>query len=184
MALGEPLLRLRLRRFTGRVTVPVLFAEGGRIFADSFAVARFADEVGQGKPLFPAGVDATRWNDLSERILRAGRDLSVAKAIDDPAARDEAVPRLVPGPLRAMVGNSGLTFLKRKYGLAFDRAARLFTEPGLGTLMLTAIGNRDYVIVQAGLLLLVMIFITVNLLTDVAYGFLDPRIRLAGGRGR
>jgi ABC-type dipeptide/oligopeptide/nickel transport system permease component len=60
----------------------------------------------------------------------------------------------------------------------------VFAWPGLGTLMLTAIGNRDYVIVQAGLLLLVMIFITVNLMTDVAYGFLDPRIRVAGGRGR
>jgi peptide/nickel transport system permease protein len=60
----------------------------------------------------------------------------------------------------------------------------VFAWPGLGTLMLSAIGNRDYVIVQAGLLMLVMIFITVNLLTDLAYGFLDPRIRLAGGRGR
>lgn len=60
----------------------------------------------------------------------------------------------------------------------------VFAWPGLGTLMLTSIGNRDYVIVQAGLLLLVMIFILVNLLTDVAYGFLDPRIRLAGGRRR
>jgi peptide/nickel transport system permease protein len=60
----------------------------------------------------------------------------------------------------------------------------VFAWPGLGTLMLTSIGNRDYVIVQAGLLLLVMIFIIVNLLTDVAYGFIDPRIRLAGGRRR
>jgi peptide/nickel transport system permease protein len=59
----------------------------------------------------------------------------------------------------------------------------VFAWPGLGTLMLTSIGNRDYVIVQAGLLLLVMVFITVNLLTDIAYGFLDPRIRLAGGKG-
>jgi ABC-type dipeptide/oligopeptide/nickel transport system permease component len=60
----------------------------------------------------------------------------------------------------------------------------VFAWPGLGTLMLSAIGNRDYVIVQAGLLMLVMIYITVNLLTDLAYGFLDPRIRLASGRGR
>src|SRR5215207_215439 len=60
----------------------------------------------------------------------------------------------------------------------------VFAWPGLGTLMLQSISNRDYVIVQAGLLLLVMVFIVVNLLTDLAYGFLDPRIRLAGGRGR
>jgi peptide/nickel transport system permease protein len=60
----------------------------------------------------------------------------------------------------------------------------VFAWPGLGTLMLTSIFNRDYAIVQAGLLLLVMIFITVNLLTDLMYGFLDPRIRLSAGRGR
>jgi peptide/nickel transport system permease protein len=59
----------------------------------------------------------------------------------------------------------------------------IFAWPGLGTLMLSAVGNRDYVIVQACLLLLVTVFIVVNLLADISYGFLDPRIRLAGGRG-
>jgi ABC-type dipeptide/oligopeptide/nickel transport system permease component len=58
----------------------------------------------------------------------------------------------------------------------------IFSWPGLGTLMLTAVGNRDYVIVQACLLLLVGVFIVVNLLADLSYGFLDPRIRLAGRR--
>jgi peptide/nickel transport system permease protein len=58
----------------------------------------------------------------------------------------------------------------------------IFNWPGLGTLMLTAVGNRDYVIVQACLLLLVGVFILVNLVADLSYGFLDPRIRLAGSR--
>jgi peptide/nickel transport system permease protein len=58
----------------------------------------------------------------------------------------------------------------------------VFAWPGMGSLLLSAIGNRDYVIVQAGLLLLVTVFILVNLLTDISYGFLDPRIRTAGGR--
>jgi ABC-type dipeptide/oligopeptide/nickel transport system permease component len=58
----------------------------------------------------------------------------------------------------------------------------IFAWPGLGTLMLTAVGNRDYVIVQACLLLLVTVFIVVNLLADISYGFLDPRIRTAGSR--
>jgi len=58
----------------------------------------------------------------------------------------------------------------------------VFAWPGLGTLMLSSIGNRDYGIVQAGLLLLVGIFIVVNMATDIAYGFLDPRIRFARGR--
>jgi peptide/nickel transport system permease protein len=59
----------------------------------------------------------------------------------------------------------------------------IFAWPGLGTLMLQSVGNRDYVIVQACLLLLVGVFIVVNLIADISYGFLDPRIRLsAGGR--
>jgi peptide/nickel transport system permease protein len=58
----------------------------------------------------------------------------------------------------------------------------IFSWPGLGTLMLSAVGNRDYTIVQACLMLLVAVFIVVNLIADVSYGFLDPRIRLAGGR--
>jgi ABC-type dipeptide/oligopeptide/nickel transport system permease component len=53
----------------------------------------------------------------------------------------------------------------------------IFAWPGLGTLTLTAVGNRDYVIVQACLLLLVGVFILVNLVADISYGFLDPRIR-------
>jgi peptide/nickel transport system permease protein len=60
----------------------------------------------------------------------------------------------------------------------------VFSWPGLGRLIRDAISNRDYAVVQATLLLLVVTFIVINLLTDVLYGFLDPRIRLARGRSR
>jgi ABC-type dipeptide/oligopeptide/nickel transport system permease component len=55
----------------------------------------------------------------------------------------------------------------------------IFSWNGLGTLMLTAVGNRDYQIVQACLLLLVGVFILVNLIADISYGFFDPRIRMS-----
>src|SRR5262249_3459660 len=60
----------------------------------------------------------------------------------------------------------------------------IFAWARLGTLMLTARGHRGYVIVQACLLLLVGVFILVNLLADLSYGFIDPRIRLTSGRRR
>jgi ABC-type dipeptide/oligopeptide/nickel transport system permease component len=60
----------------------------------------------------------------------------------------------------------------------------VFSWPGLGRLIRDAISNRDYAVVQATLLLLVVTFIVINLLTDVLYGLLDPRIRLAGKRSR
>jgi len=54
----------------------------------------------------------------------------------------------------------------------------VFSWPGVGGMMLDGISNRDYAVVQGGLLLLVMLFIVVNLLVDLTYAFIDPRIRL------
>jgi peptide/nickel transport system permease protein len=54
---------------------------------------------------------------------------------------------------------------------------RVFTRPGLGRLVVDAILNRDYLIVQSTLIVLVVIFVGVNLAADIAYGFLDPRVR-------
>jgi peptide/nickel transport system permease protein len=60
----------------------------------------------------------------------------------------------------------------------------VFSWPGLGRLIRDSISNRDYAVVQACLLLLVMLFVVINLMTDIVYGVLDPRIRLSGGRSR
>jgi peptide/nickel transport system permease protein len=55
----------------------------------------------------------------------------------------------------------------------------IFGWPGLGGLILDAINNQDYQIVQATMLLLVQTFIVINVLADVCYAVLDPRIRYA-----
>jgi peptide/nickel transport system permease protein len=60
----------------------------------------------------------------------------------------------------------------------------VFSWPGIGRLIRDSIGNRDYAVVQACMLLLVLVFIVINLLTDITYGILDPRIRLTGGSSR
>jgi len=54
----------------------------------------------------------------------------------------------------------------------------VFSWPGVGGLMLDGISNRDYAVVQGGLLLLVLMFIIINLLVDLTYALIDPRIRL------
>ena len=54
---------------------------------------------------------------------------------------------------------------------------RVFTRPGLGRLVVEAIMNRDYMVVQSTLILLVAIFVFVNLVADMTYGLLDPRVR-------
>lgn len=56
----------------------------------------------------------------------------------------------------------------------------VFTWPGMGRALVVAVRDRDYVMMQAITLLLVLIFLTVNLLVDMLYVALDPRIRLGG----
>jgi len=57
----------------------------------------------------------------------------------------------------------------------------VFAWPGLGRLLVDSVNARDYAVIQALLLLVVVTFLTVNLLVDIAYGFADPRIREAAG---
>jgi peptide/nickel transport system permease protein len=53
---------------------------------------------------------------------------------------------------------------------------RIFALPGIGTLILNAISNRDYPVVQAGVLFVAATFVLVNLIVDVLYAYFDPRI--------
>jgi len=53
----------------------------------------------------------------------------------------------------------------------------IFDWPGLGTLLLEAIYGRDYPLVQGCILVIALTYVGVNLLTDLAYGWIDPRIR-------
>lgn len=54
----------------------------------------------------------------------------------------------------------------------------IFGLPGMGTVLVTSIFARDYPVIQASVVLIALIFVVVNLLVDISYGYLDPRIRL------
>jgi len=56
----------------------------------------------------------------------------------------------------------------------------VFAWPGLGRLMVKAIFARDYVLLQGGVLVFALAFVVVNLLVDLSYGALDPRISRQG----
>jgi ABC-type dipeptide/oligopeptide/nickel transport system permease component len=53
----------------------------------------------------------------------------------------------------------------------------VFAWPGAGRLLVQAIGDRDYPVVQVAVLFITVSFILVNLLVDVSYAYLDPRVR-------
>ena len=53
----------------------------------------------------------------------------------------------------------------------------IFAWPGIGKWLIEAIGRRDYPVVQGGLLMIASIVIVVNLLVDLTYGIINPRVR-------
>lgn len=66
--------------------------------------------------------------------------------------------------LGILIGNSVLTEI-------------VFSRPGLGKLILTALTQRDYTLLQGMIVIYTLMVVVVNLLTDLIYGFLDPRIQ-------
>jgi peptide/nickel transport system permease protein len=56
----------------------------------------------------------------------------------------------------------------------------LFSVPGIGQLLTQAVLNRDYPMVQGGLLIVTAVLVLVNILVDVSYALLDPRVRYEG----
>lgn len=132
--LGEPALRLKLRRLSGPVSVPVLTDDDGRVYSDSSDIARWADARGEGPRLFPEGQDAriAEWVALSERGLSAGRGLSLRRLLTD----DEGLFEMVPRKLRSLGGAAraiaafGVRRTLAKYGAADRSNAELEGELG------------------------------------------------------
>ena len=54
---------------------------------------------------------------------------------------------------------------------------QVFSVTGMGRLLVTAISNRDYPIVQAVVLYITVIVIIINFIVDILYQFVDPRVR-------
>jgi ABC-type dipeptide/oligopeptide/nickel transport system permease component len=58
----------------------------------------------------------------------------------------------------------------------------VFAYPGIGRLVINSIQNRDYPVVQATLMLVVLIFLVTNIIVDLSYAYLDPRVKLERAR--
>ena len=74
-----------------------------------------------------------------------------------------------------------LTIIGLQFGSFLGKAVlteTVFAWPGIARLIVTAISQRDYLLIQGGILWLAIAFSIINLITDVLYAFLDPRIRL------
>ena len=111
---------------------------------------------------------ATMLEELREQYVQAARARGVSRprAILRHAFRNSLIP---------VVTLVGLQFGAVLTGAVITET--IFAWPGIGRLLIQSIGFRDYPLVQGCILLIALTYVGVNLLTDVLYGVLDPRIR-------
>jgi peptide/nickel transport system permease protein len=111
---------------------------------------------------------ATLLEELRELYVVAARarGVSRARAVLRHAFRNSLIP---------VVTIIGLQFGAVLTGAVITET--VFAWPGIGRLLIQSIGFRDYPLVQGCILLIAVTYVAVNLLTDLLYGVLDPRIR-------
>ena len=85
----------------------------------------------------------------------------------------ESLPNVIL-PVLTVAGINLGTFLG---GLVI--VENVFAWPGLGQLMLSAVYSRDFPVVQSGLIVVSILFVVSNLLVDLIYGLIDPRVAVA-----
>jgi peptide/nickel transport system permease protein len=105
---------------------------------------------------------------LGQDYVRTARAKGVAepRVLAAHALKNAAIP---------IVTLLGLQFAQLLGGAVVTET--IFAWPGIGRLVVEAIFNRDFPVVQGVVLVVSLIFVTVNLLVDLAYAALDPRIR-------
>ncbi len=112
---------------------------------------------------------ASLLEELREPYVLAARakGVSRARAVLHHALRNSLIPIV--------------TILGLQFGVVLTGAViteTIFAWPGIGRLLIQSISFRDYPTVQGCVLLIAVTYVGVNLITDLTYGFLDPRIRV------
>ena len=99
-------------------------------------------------------------------MVARAKGLSESKVLYKHALRNCAIP---------LITYFGLQFGGLLGGIVVIE--RVFNWPGMGTLAFNAVSARDYPVLQAVIMILSLMIVAVNLIVDIAYGLVDPRIR-------
>jgi peptide/nickel transport system permease protein len=78
-----------------------------------------------------------------------------------------------------------VTFIGLQFGTLLGGTViieQVFSWPGIGRMLIDAISQRDFPVIQGTVIILSFLMIFVNLLVDISYSFIDPRIKQAGGK--
>jgi peptide/nickel transport system permease protein len=116
------------------------------------------------------------------RLVRSGM-LEVLDADYVRTARAKGLPELHV-IMRHALKNAALpvvTVIGLQFGLLLGGAIvceMIFAWPGVGRLLIFAINNRDFPLVEASVFVMAMVFVLANLLVDLCYAWLDPRVKI------
>ncbi len=108
---------------------------------------------------------------LGQDYIRTARSkgLSEVTVVRDHALRNALIPVITVVGIQAGALLGGTVVVEQ-----------VFSWPGLGTLVVQSISNRDYAMVQGAVLFLAAFYVMVSLIVDITYMFLDPRLRHRG----
>ncbi len=108
---------------------------------------------------------------LGQDYIRTARSkgLSEVAVVRDHALRNALIPVITVVGIQAGALLGGTVVVEQ-----------VFSWPGLGTLVVQSISNRDYAMVQGSVLFLAGFYVMVSLIVDITYMFLDPRLRHRG----
>jgi peptide/nickel transport system permease protein len=152
------------------------------IFAVSLDWLPLAGRELPGSVILPALTLGTAMAALTSRVARSSM-LDVLKEDYLRTARAKGLAERVVILKHALRNamNPVVTIVGLQFGALLAGAIvteKVFSWPGIGTLLLTAIEQRDYPVVQGCILVIAVTYSLVNLLTDLFYASLDPRVRL------
>ena len=137
-----------------------------------------------GSLILPAITLGTALAAILARMVRS----SLLEVLHEDYIRTATAKGLPPSVviLRHALGNAWLpviTLFGLQLGALLGGAViteTIFAWPGLGSLLVESIQKRDYPVVQGCVLLISVAYVAVNTLTDLIYGWIDPRIRMGG----
>lgn len=105
---------------------------------------------------------------LNEDFIRTARSKGLRELVvlSKHALRNSVVP---------FVTLMGISFARMVGGMVI--VERVFNIPGLGRLLVRAVSNRDYPVIQASVLVAAGLYVVINFVVDLSYVWIDPRIR-------
>lgn len=147
-------------------------------------VPLFTDPVGWLRSIaMPAGALAlTQMGPLARMTRSAALEVAGSDFIRTARAKGLAEPRVFTRHVLAAAAVPILTVAGISFGIALGGALvieQVFSLPGVGRLVIGAVLRRDWPVIQGGLLLTAFVFVAVNLIVDLLYLWVDPRLREA-----